>query len=142
MKKTIQTNNLKPIDIDLHIKYLCPNTECGFVHWLSLRETKTKTFKVVCDCGQIFSPKTIRRIKIVYKKSVKNKPSAPRQSEDLPVEELISFDTLRTCKTTLDQYGFSPKESKQLIEKAYQHLKSNDAIGIIKYILQNLELLS
>jgi len=97
----------KPIDQDIHFKYICPNNDCTDIHWLSLKETQTKNFKVVCDCGQIFKPKTIEKIKILYKK--KNNPSPKRTSEiDSAIKTLIGFGfdmeeiiaVLNNCKET------------------------------------------
>ena len=60
------TKNQKPISLDVHLKYRCPNNNCGYEHWLSLLETQTKNFKIVCDCGTVFKPKKIKTLKIIY----------------------------------------------------------------------------
>lgn len=70
MKKT-KIKNLKPIEIDLHLKYQCP--QCNTYHWLSQSEAKTENFKIVCDCSSVLMPKKISRIKIKYHNNQKNR---------------------------------------------------------------------
>jgi hypothetical protein len=119
----------KPIDIDFHFKYKCPSENCTSVHWLSLKETQTKNFKVVCDCGIIYKPKRISKIQIVYlKKSNKNtnsKLSAPA-------------DIKNRCSKLLMSYGFTSGECECLIDTAYNKFPDLNAGSLVKYILQHL----
>lgn len=69
--KTKKIKNQKPISLDVHLKYRCPNHNCGYEHWLSLLETQTQNFKIVCECGSVFKPKRINKIKVIYKDNKK-----------------------------------------------------------------------
>lgn len=120
----------KPIQIDAYFKYKCPDDNCGVTHWLTLKECQTKNFKVVCDCGIVFKPKLIDKLKIVY---VKNKKiNTPEQITDI-IPEIIDV-----CSKLLIGYGFSEKESVDLIKKAYSENPTNSPSALIKHILQNL----
>lgn len=119
--------NLKPISIDLHLKYRCPNKECYIIHWLSLDEVKTKRFKVVCDCGLIFEPKNILKIKIAYDDSNKK------------LKQNITIAIVEDCVRILSDYGFMEHESKSLVQKAYSKIEYTDNVSLVRYILHNLE---
>lgn len=131
--------NQKPIDIDGHLLYRCPNIKCKYDHWLSIKEAQTKNYKVVCDCGQIFKPKTIKKLKIVYEKISEQKPEQSDKKEPI-VESIVLPDSLKnSCSKLLMSYGFTEPESNDLIEKAYNKTRINNPSALIKYILQNLE---
>ena len=119
--------NLKPIDIDLHLKYECPESTCGQNHWLSLKETQIKNFKIVCDCGLTFSPKRISNINIKY-----NKKSAIKQTLKTPI------DLEQKCIKLLISYGFTQDESLSLVYKAWATANIDTPTGLVKFILQNL----
>jgi len=135
--KTKFRKNQKPIDIDVHFKYRCSKSSCGSEHWLSLRESQTKGFKIVCDCGYIFRPKRISKIQIVYANilSVK-KPDEPTQTIEKPK---IAVDLQNDCVKLLVGYGFTKDESVSLCEKAFEKNPVTSSGLLIKYILQNLE---
>ena len=135
MTKTKQ-KNLKPIDIDLHLKYKCPESTCRQNHWLSLRETKTKNFKIVCDCGLVFSPKRISKINIKYHKRADNKEKTVDQIPSL------STDLQQKCVKLLTRYGFTDEESVVLIDKAWTITKNSSPTSLVKFVLQNLGELS
>lgn len=118
----------KPIQIDAHLKYRCPDDNCGFTHWLTLKECQTKNFKVVCDCGFVFKPKLINQVKIVYTKQKKKKNE---KSEIIP-------EMVVCCSKLLIEYGFSEEESIELIHKAYSQNPTNSPSTLMKNILQNL----
>jgi hypothetical protein len=136
----MKIKNLKPIDVDSHFKYRCPEIDCGYEHWLSLKQVSTKNFKIVCDCGSVFKPKKITKIKIVYEANsvktqkeesvVKNEPVV--QSYEIPV------DTENKCVKILAKYGFTHSESVELINKGYSKNPTNDATVLIRYIIKNL----
>ena len=136
----MKIKNLKPIDVDSHFKYRCPQIDCGYEHWLSLKQVSIKNFKIVCDCGSVFKPKKISKIKIVYEANsvktqqqesvVKNKSVV--QSYEIPV------DTENKCVKILAKYGFTHSESVELINKGYSKNPTNDETVLIRYILKNL----
>jgi uncharacterized protein YbcC (UPF0753/DUF2309 family) len=132
--------NQKPIEIDAHFKYRCPKSNCGFDHWLSLKECQTKDFKIVCDCGFVFKPKKISKIKIVYSdiKLVDNKEQPAKIIE----KPKIPVDFKNDCGKLLISYGFTKEEAISLCEKAFEKNPVNSSGLLIKYILQNLEQLN
>lgn len=132
--------NQKPIEIDAHFKYRCPQLSCGFDHWLSLKESQTKGFKVVCDCGYVFRPKRISKIKIVYADiQPVPQPAKPPESEKVIEKPKIPVDFKNSCVKLLVSYGFTKDESMSLCEKAFEKNPVTSSGLLIKYILQNLE---
>jgi uncharacterized protein YbcC (UPF0753/DUF2309 family) len=136
----MKKKNQKPIEIDAHFKYRCPKSNCGFDHWLSLKECQTKDFKIVCDCGFVFKPKKISKIKIVYSdiKLVENKEQPAKIIE----KPKIPVDFKNDCGKLLISYGFTKEEAISLCEKAFEKNPVNSSGLLIKYILQNLEQLN
>lgn len=136
----LKKKNQKPIEIDAHFKYRCPKTNCGYDHWLSLKQVQIKNFKVVCDCGTIFKPKTIKKVTIVYENIVEKKPQITEDHNKNTTVEVskIPLDLQKRCSTILFGYGFTNKECVQLTEKAYSKNPTNDVGLLVKYIIQNL----
>jgi len=131
--------NQKPIDIDGHFKYRCPKINCGYDHWLSFKQVKIKNFRVVCDCGTVFKPKTIKKIKIVYEKDIEQQQVVQVPHKEQIVEQpKIPLDLEKQCGTILTGYGFTTEECSVLIAKAYQKNQTNSAGSLVKYIIQNL----
>lgn len=123
-----KTKNQKPIDFDCHLKYRCPNDNCGYFHWLSLKETQTKNFKIVCDCGTIFRPKQVSKFKLLYRSSENKKTKC----ESLPSE------TKEKCINTLIGYGFDHTEAELLINKSFEVCKTIDVAILIKHAIKQL----
>lgn len=131
---------LKPIDLDLHFKYRCTDINCGCDHWISLKESQTKNFKIVCDCGCIFKPKQISKIKILYVKKNKKQTILEKDNKETVKEkEKLSVETQEQCGKLLCSYGFTESESIDLIQKAFVKNSTQDAGLLVKYIIQNLE---
>jgi len=116
----------KPHEIDLSLRYVCPNEECKLDHWLFLREAKTPNYLVVCECGVSFSPKTINKVKILYTDEV---ASGESKNTDLDT-------VLNTCIKTLITYGFDEDESRDLVKRAYNKCGSHTKTLIIKTALE------
>lgn len=120
---------LKPIDYDLHLKYLCPNTDCGGLHWISLSEASTRNFKIVCYCGCVFSPKPIDKIKIKYKES---KPKNPKQALNNKPEVSL----LDKAVDLLKSYGFEMQEARSLVNQCIeQNPDITDYVTLVKHSL-------
>lgn len=114
---------IKPVDIDLHLKYLCPN--CGAICWLSLRETKTVGYISVCDiCHDTFKVKTIDKITIQYKHN--KKTTEKTQNTNI----IFDPDTRLKSISSLVGYGFTQKEASALVDDTFDIFKTND-IGIL-----------
>jgi hypothetical protein len=130
----------KPIDVDVHFKYRCPEPKCGYEHWLSLKESQTKNFKIVCDCGYVYKPKRISKIKIVYE-DIQQTPKIEKPTESNKVIEKpkIPVDFKNSCVKLLVSYGFTKDESISLCEKAFEKNPVTSSGLLIKYVLQNLE---
>lgn len=132
----ITKKNIKPIDLDVHLKYRCPKSSCDSYHWLSLSEAKTKNFKVVCDCGHIFKPKPIERLRVIYKKSFKpiKHICEPKDIETKqPPDSVVD-----TCSKVLIGYGFSKNESIDIINDTYKKYPIDDSKILIKHIIENI----
>jgi hypothetical protein len=132
----MKKKNLKPIDIDAHFKYRCPKRDCGYDCWLSIKQIKTKNFKVVCDCGTVFKPKQISKIKILYQADSSKKII----KENLPNINsiIVPLDLQKQCSKILVGYGFTENECATLVQKAYQKNQTDSVGSLVKYIIQNL----
>lgn len=128
--KTKKIKNLKPIELNLHLKYKCP--ECDVEHWLSLDETKTKEYVTVCYCKTKLKVRPIKSIRIVYSKSGSSKPKSQKESQAIPVA------LLESCVKILIDYGYSEKEAKALIEESYVKNPTDNALVVIKNILTTI----
>lgn len=131
--KTKQINQ-KPIDADVHLKYRCPQPSCGSDHWISLRESQTKNFKIVCYCGQVFKPKQVDKIKIKYVDDVEVVKSSELENK----KQEIPLDLQNDCVKLLVDYGFNKKESLDLVNRAWEKDDFSNVSSLIKYIFQNL----
>lgn len=132
---TKNKKRVKPLDSDIHFKYRCTNKKCNICHWLSLNECKTKNFKIVCDCGEIFYPKRIQDINIVFASKPKSKQQNNIQSETKPT---IPQDILQSCVKFLIGYGFTEPESENILIKAYSKQQTNNCSELIKFVLANI----
>jgi len=127
----MKKKNQKPIDTDVHLKYCCPNINCKYDHWLSLREASTKNFKVVCDCGEIFSVKRVSRVKILYVKSIAQQTQSKKDNS-------IPLDILEKCCKLLVKYGFTDSESKKILDATYKQNPTDDCGELIKLAIKNI----
>lgn len=130
MKKTII--NQKQIDTDAHFKYRCPS--CPYDFWISINEAKTKNFKIVCDCGTIFSPQRIKKIKVIYWED--NKKIEESTIVEKPKISEIPVELLEKCTKTLITYGFTKDESHDILKQAYIQNPITDSLGLIKQALK------
>lgn len=126
MLKT-KLKNQKPIEVEVSLKYTCPNKNCNFNHWIFLREAQTKNFKIVCECGTVFKPKCIKKIDILY--------ASEEIEGDLPQknnfkEEYPSY-VLRAVNIMVS-LGYSKKESQQKIKEIYDIEKITDPSILVK----------
>lgn len=145
--KNTTIKNQKAIEIDAHLRYICKNPDCGYTHWLSLKEAQTKNFKVVCDCGVVFKPKQVLKLKIVYKKSQKKEEAAPVKEKPsqqcfvnlsaIAKEVELDVDTLNKCVKILVGYGFTKTESEQLLRNSFRNNPTDDCTTLIKQTLES-----
>jgi len=131
--KTTKIKNQKPISLDVHLRYRCPNNNCGYEHWLSLLETQTKNFKVVCECGTVFRPKRIEKIKVVYdhkKQKMVKKEKFVEQSKPQ-----INNSLINQAVPSLVDLGFTRLEAVDLLSKTYLKQPIDDLSLLIKNTL-------
>lgn len=130
-----KNKNQKPIEHDIHLKYLCP--KCGEPHWLSFKEASTKNYKIVCDCDHIFKVKRVAGFKLKY---VSNKVS--KQEVSKPVEKLqpiIPSELLKSITKALTDLGFTNSEAKNLATKTYIDFPVDDIGLLVKRILESMK---
>lgn len=144
--KNTKTKIQKAIEIDAHLRYICKNPDCGCTHWLSLKEAQTKNFKVVCDCGTVFKPKQVLKLKILYKKEQETKKPEAAQTKTnahscfvnlsaIPQQSELNIDILNKCVKILVGYGFTKTESEQLLRNSYRNDPTDDWTVLIKNTL-------
>lgn len=127
----------KPIDHDVHLKYLC--NKCGSIHWLSFKEASTDQFKIVCDCDNIFTVRRVSGFKIKYFDQ-ENKPkiqkekleSSPKTSKQIP--EFLLAQTIKA----LIPYGFTSAEAREIIVKSYNEQPNDNPLLLVKQTLASL----
>lgn len=124
MHKNKIYKNIKPVEADIHLKYICP--ECGTNHWLSLKENKINGYKILCEyCDSILKVRQIDKIKFKFKETTKPiEVSEPEQSDDI--------DFLSKSATILESYGFSKTESVAMIQDAFAKTNSSHINTLVK----------
>jgi hypothetical protein len=135
-------NYLKPISADYYLKYICPKNTCKNEHWLSCKEAKVKGFKIVCDCGKVYSPLPIAKIKICYKKPKLNTYTEKKTSlpENLVVDEITHTPTEETFEQLQDRFtetmlqlGFDDKnEILEILDQAYKVSNTHDVATLFR----------
>lgn len=150
MKRKIQKKNQKPIEIDAQFRFKCPDVNCGYDYWLSLKQCQTKNFKIVCDCGIVFKPKKIVKIKILYSKNTNPKTQKTVNENNKQSSQILKKEPNRIEITSsyrdiivkkLEKYGFTESECVSLATKAYSINPVNSQSDFIKYILENITIL-
>jgi len=134
MKTKQIIKNLKPTELNVHLKYTCPT--CSVDHWLSLDESKTKGYLVVCDCNSILKVKPIHSLVIKFRKKKKN----IKTTESDKVEETSKIDValLSKCCTILSSYGYEKSEIEPLIVKTYENSPTTDIKTLVKNTLMKI----
>lgn len=134
MSKT-KLRSQKPIDIDVSLKYTCPNNNCKFDHWLFLREAQTKNFKIVCDCGKIFKPKRIKKIEVVYavKESVKKPVDKPEESGKMEDIECVS-----RAINMMISLGYSKKDAQDSVIFIFKNEHISDPSVLVKKAVSHI----
>lgn len=122
----------KPIELDAFLRYICNNKDCNTSHWLSLKETQTKNFIVVCTCGRTFKPKKIKKLKIVYDNTKPQEKSKEHTNEKVPI------DIIDKCAKILIGYGFTETESVELLNTSYKKNPTNNCATLIKQVLESI----
>lgn len=145
--------NLKPIEIEAHLKYRCPN--CEILHWISLKEASTKGFIIVCECNCILKPRLVIDLHIKYQskniksKSVIQEPIVEEIIEpqviekitvEIPSKPVPPKELFDSCIPVLQNYGFTSSEARELISDTYVDHPVCSLPNFIKYCLKNIPL--
>ena len=136
--QTIKNKRLRPIDQDVHLKYRC--LKCSVDHWLSIKETQTKGFMIVCDCGEILRVKLVEKIDIIYQQTPKKETPLPVVIETPAPEKIIEtipLDLLTQSCTILLGYGFDIIEAEILLVSTFNEKPIYTCVDLIKQALKN-----
>jgi len=124
----------KPIEQDIHLKYLCK--KCGTSHWLSFKEASTKNFKIVCDCGYVFGVRRVADFTIKYfQTKIKSSNNLVKDKKN---DSIISQDLLIKTSGILTSYGFTTSEAQTLISESYSKCPNDDIKSLVKQVLESL----
>lgn len=133
LKKTMTNpkikNKIKPVNYDIHLEYKCP--DCATSHWLTLRESKTKGFRVVCVCDCVFSVKRINDIRIKYVSNKSLRKTEVKEPEKLP-HGSAADDLYNKCMITLSQYSFSEEEMGDILKETINSGQLSTIVDIVK----------
>ena len=129
--------NQKPIEHDIHLKYLC--SKCGQSHWLSFKEASTKHYKIVCDCDNVFTVKRVKGFKLKYCSLIKQKKKPDLISVTKTNTNSISTDLLDSAIKSLIGLGFTKSEAKDLLIKTYNESPTDDIGYLVKKTLESLK---
>lgn len=132
----LQTTHLKPVAYDIHLKYLCE--KCGGAHWLSYKEASTQNFKVVCDCDNVFEVARLSGFEIEYEQEKSQTKEHKPQIKEVKVDQAIPDDILNSAIRSLNPYGFTESEAKELVVQSYKNCPNNNVSILVKQVLQSL----
>jgi hypothetical protein len=109
-------------------------------HWLSIKETQTKGFRIVCDCGEILRVKLVEKIDIIYQQTPKKETPLPVVIETPAPEKIIEtipLDLLTQSCTILLGYGFDIIEAEILLVSTFNEKPIYTCVDLIKQALKN-----
>lgn len=140
--KTVKTK-VKPVSFMLDFEYRCP--ACGLSHFATYNECRANNFFIVCDCTTRFKVKTIKEIKIQYKKPrlKKKKPISVKETSTDTIETktyTCPDHAINECISTLSPLGFTDNEVKDQINKIYNEHPEYDIPNLIKTFMKTLEI--
>jgi Holliday junction resolvasome RuvABC DNA-binding subunit len=126
---------LKPIEIQASLRYRCPNEDCGYDHWLFLKEVQTKNFKVVCECGTVFKTKRIKILQTIYDKKQKIKK---QMDEIKSVDTMDGSSIVSRAINIMINLGYTRKESSKYIKEEYLKSDTNDVSFLVKKAISKI----
>lgn len=113
---------IKPIEIDAHFKYSCP--QCSSFHWISFKAARVPGYMIVCDaCGEPSLVETIQNLDIAYAKE----PVLAKARDSSVPDKLM-----KVCLKSMKDYGFEEVDSIRAINLAFKETGSLDSLVIIK----------
>jgi hypothetical protein len=148
INKKKKIKNLKPIEYDIHLKYLC---RCGQHHWLSYNEASEKDFIIVCECQTLLRVKPLSGIIVKYKenkKSNKINTSNTKKTEQTnnktdvvdnhEKHRELPENLVNACSNLLITFGYSKKEAIELIKNFYSKNKDIEYSKFVKSLLSSI----
>lgn len=132
--------NLKPTEYNITYKYTCP--ECQGEHWISELQASVNGFVIVCECETALRIKTIKSITKNYVRT-KSKPTSTnnQKSEKQEARQIIDNmpkDLLNKAAGVFVGYGYTEKEAKELLVKAYIEFGITDCWELVKKTLETI----
>ena len=128
----IKTQNkyYEPSGANVYLKYICPNGDCLDVQWVTLKESQTKNYRIVCDCcGKVYRPKRIKNVLFeFYDEQIKKTQNKEKTQTE-------NFDFLQDAKATLIKFGFTKDEADNMIENEFKKSGSNNPATLVKNAL-------
>jgi DNA-directed RNA polymerase subunit RPC12/RpoP len=125
MKKIL---NIKPKNHSISYEYIC--SECGLNHWLSDIETKTKNFKIACECGVVLIPKRIKSIDIIYYE--KDNKATTKKAKKFKIDQ----DLLEKTCCCLQTYGFEKEEIEPIVIQILEQHGTINQLELVKMVLK------
>jgi hypothetical protein len=129
--------NQKPIEYDIHLKYLCSG--CGQSHWLSFKEASTPNYKIVCGCDNVFKVKRVIDFKLKYHSSLPKNKESPSVVTEKVSNNVLPVDLLASAVKSLVGLGFTNSEAKSLVTKTYNESPTDDIGSLVKKTLESLK---
>lgn len=135
-----KTKTIKPIDSSVSLIYACP--KCSQQHWISLKASQTKNYRIVCDCDEVFRPKRVNKIKILYVANIVKQPVDEKINDLVDTDNKSKIDNipvglLESCVSVLSGYGFTKSEASELVKQTYKIHNTKDVISLIKLSLSS-----
>lgn len=120
----------EPSGADVYLKYVCPNGDCLDVQWVTLKESQTKNYRIVCDCcGKVYRPKRVKSFSLQYYEDKKAEYTTSTTKENKTKPDLRF---LEDAKKTLISFGFDKEEASDMINSEYAKSKSTNPATLVK----------
>lgn len=134
MKTKIRSKYYEPSGADVYLKYVCPNGDCLDVQWITLKESQTKNYKIVCDCcGEVYRPKRVKKINVVFDEDSVSK--AKNTDKPKPQEEKTDTKFLDDAINTLIRFGFDKDEATIMITREWEKTGITNPATLVKLSL-------
>lgn len=135
MKTKTKSRYYEPSGADVYLKYICPNSDCLDVQWITLKESQTKNYKIVCDCcGKVYRPKRIKKINVVFYEDPVSKTENTAESKHKE-EEKIDTKFLDDAINTLIRFGFDKDEATGMITQEWEKTGITNPATLVKLSL-------
>lgn len=132
MKTKTKSKYYEPSGADVYLKYVCPNGDCLDVQWITLKESQTKNYKIVCDCcGKVYRPKRVKKINVVFDEDSVFKT----ENTTKPQQEKSDTKFLDDAINTLIRFGFDKSEATAMITQEWEKTGITNPATLVKLSL-------